>query len=1096
MSIAQTIQSIFQQKEQVSQVKQQVEQFNPQIQQSRQQLSRATPTSQTQIRSMEQQRAISKEAALQDLYGTEQQLKQAEQDVQSYASSPAGIIQYAKESGIAPKVEYRSIGYIQNGKIVRDTAPVYIYDTPYGKVEDTGQFNQMKANVQFNQDVQAYGKSGDITKLMAKYNLNTEQAVQAVSNVKQQQEFNQYLTNLKQQGINPITETKNGTTSIIGYEDTNTGMSYSVASLMNAKTPTQQSVYINPLEQIGQSRMSTLQSPAIPTMGLKDTIKGLASLIPSVRETVPSLKYQDPYQQYTTQMSSIKNLYSLGYTPVKVAETLANAQITVQSPNLFVPQSVTHGGEYIMPGTKVVTSPVGVLRDIGGLAESSVKQVSKGVNALANLIPAPDSTKTLIPQRATYNPYQEVGQVYFKPENNPRDPFLLNMATSLVLAPVELGANVLTGTSKALDINLPKEQRFGGALTAASSAGLLLLPAAIKKLSPSYIVEERIAKISGKDLQVLQNLEPTRVARQGDVIISEWDNIVARGRKASFGREVTVTKKGVIDNLLNRPGKVLSRKDSIEALKDLGFSNNQAKKYLQRKSLEEINQEFVGSARLVTSSNSEPFVTFKGKLIEKPKLVEGYKSSQASQTNFLGEGTLSSSSELGLFKGTQSSTKFFLKNDIPYSKLSQRGKSTDLSEVYSASKEIKSGSVAIKGKEFDIVKPYTDYQEVSIFKSLSPTKRKFDVSFSKVRQVETGTTPVEATFAKPFEAKSIIIKEKLNPKKVKFTDKQAKEIKDTLTKIYGKLDKNPKPEIIKVTSTPAQKLVPSIKSKVLEPTSLISRPTESIYQGSRYGLLYSIKDIQMEYPKRTRYNPQAFQETYSPTSSDNLSNIPKEKVYSPTTEAQAVERAVANFENSLSININSNASKNFDKQSDKLGNSELNKSYPIGKNYQGQLSRQDSLSKQVQQPKQVTLQPPVNIQRPNTPPPDITKTRNKLPRIFIPNDNEPLSIKKPIKVKKTQLLTVELRRKGKFTPIAKVKGDISKALQIGKIAARRSIGASIRIKGEQGYLNLNPTQEFRKSKSNKDPFSLIQRKSARLNTPQERLAILESRRRR
>lgn len=99
-----------------------------------------------------------------------------------------------------------------------------------------------------------------------------------------------------------------------------------------------------------------------------------------------------------------------------------------------------------------------------------------------------------------------------------------------------------------------------------------------------------------------------------------------------------------------------------------------------------------------------------------------------------------------------------------------------------------------------------------------------------------------------------------------------------------------------------------------------------------------------------------------------------------------------------------------------------------------------------------------------------------------------LKIRTRIKRLKELPLTIEIRRKGIFKPIAQVK-DLGKAIQIGKAEARKTLAASFRIKGPKGYLSLQPTQEFRKSKQMKDPFSLIQVSRARLTSPTERKEI-------
>ena len=100
---------------------------------------------------------------------------------------------------------------------------------------------------------------------------------------------------------------------------------------------------------------------------------------------------------------------------------------------------------------------------------------------------------------------------------------------------------------------------------------------------------------------------------------------------------------------------------------------------------------------------------------------------------------------------------------------------------------------------------------------------------------------------------------------------------------------------------------------------------------------------------------------------------------------------------------------------------------------------------------------------------------------------------KGIKLKKTGLLTVEFRRKGKFTQIAKVK-DIGSALAIGKLKARKTLGASFRIKSDKGYLSFKPSEEFGLGSKGRDSTILVQRATSRLSSRPERLEIIKSRR--
>jgi hypothetical protein len=105
-------------------------------------------------------------------------------------------------------------------------------------------------------------------------------------------------------------------------------------------------------------------------------------------------------------------------------------------------------------------------------------------------------------------------------------------------------------------------------------------------------------------------------------------------------------------------------------------------------------------------------------------------------------------------------------------------------------------------------------------------------------------------------------------------------------------------------------------------------------------------------------------------------------------------------------------------------------------------------------------------------PPPITPTKQK------PKE-EKITQKAP-----SVSFTAELRRAGKFQAIGKA-STAERATALGKEAARRTLGASIRVKTPKGsYLTFAPSDEFRLSK--KSPTVLVQRQGARLTTATER----------
>jgi hypothetical protein len=95
--------------------------------------------------------------------------------------------------------------------------------------------------------------------------------------------------------------------------------------------------------------------------------------------------------------------------------------------------------------------------------------------------------------------------------------------------------------------------------------------------------------------------------------------------------------------------------------------------------------------------------------------------------------------------------------------------------------------------------------------------------------------------------------------------------------------------------------------------------------------------------------------------------------------------------------------------------------------------------------------------------------------------------------KKGGLFITELRRGGKFKAIGR-SGSPEQALGIGKMAARGTLGASIRVKTPGGkFLRFTPGEEFRLGQGGRNANILTQRSTARLSSAGERKEILFAR---
>lgn len=143
-------QMMAQRKQELEAAKKQVTGFIPRIMQTTSQLFRQTPQGQVAVRSAESQRIQAKAIAEQQIQQAESSLETYQKEFESYLKSPSGIIQYAKETGIAPKVTYRNVVVSDAGGSYNASLPVYIYETPYGTYEDTGEVGSYLAKKEYS----------------------------------------------------------------------------------------------------------------------------------------------------------------------------------------------------------------------------------------------------------------------------------------------------------------------------------------------------------------------------------------------------------------------------------------------------------------------------------------------------------------------------------------------------------------------------------------------------------------------------------------------------------------------------------------------------------------------------------------------------------------------------------------------------------------------------------------------------------------------------------------------------------------------------------------------------------------------------------
>ncbi len=122
----------------------------------------------------------------------------------------------------------------------------------------------------------------------------------------------------------------------------------------------------------------------------------------------------------------------------------------------------------------------------------------------------------------------------------------------------------------------------------------------------------------------------------------------------------------------------------------------------------------------------------------------------------------------------------------------------------------------------------------------------------------------------------------------------------------------------------------------------------------------------------------------------------------------------------------------------------------------------------------------------------------RTPQIVLPKQTMVQRYTEPFKTisrPKQSLYVAEARRYGKWMPVSKA-NPYGRSLMIGAEKTRKTLGASFRLReaGTGKLVALKPFGEFGKSKSGKDPFSLIQSRSKRLSHPLEVAEIKGARR--
>ena len=122
-------------------------------------------------RVLKERKRIKTKALRKEVPEARRQISVYKTELQSYLSTPSGIVQYAREEGISPSVSYESTVVVNSlGQEVTGTFPVYTYRTPYGTyvdrsaVESAQQTSQLRITASSLTPIQVAAKFGGSAK--------------------------------------------------------------------------------------------------------------------------------------------------------------------------------------------------------------------------------------------------------------------------------------------------------------------------------------------------------------------------------------------------------------------------------------------------------------------------------------------------------------------------------------------------------------------------------------------------------------------------------------------------------------------------------------------------------------------------------------------------------------------------------------------------------------------------------------------------------------------------------------------------------------------------------------------------------------------
>jgi hypothetical protein len=999
---------------------------------------------------LEQQRFSAKSGAEQQLSQQEQAIKDYEQQFQEYLKSPSGIIQSAKEGLGNVSVRYEKVAFGTGSKAAgtygysEQEVPVYTYTTPYGTFEDKSALQSAQGKVSYEAQKQTY----DVSKA----------------------QYEQQLADLLKQGLTPV---YSGAT-LTGFKDT-------LASNQFVPISTLETGYTRTQPTIEQPKTYTLPAQQTTPKGLFETIGGTL--------------FKEPTQVQTTGyvLPSITPLPSAPRMETYFGQsTISPKNIGTFKDVLWAPFGIAGIGAKGIGGF--------VSWELGGLRRLAYGEPKGKVGELIrNVIPKQEQFKEVTipaqtfayPTKSTmakgYDPFQIV-----IPESKVMKPSFTEtliggagLASTIgiySLIPMAIASPMLIGegVATAKDITKTPAERFLGIAEAGLGAyygGKVLYKYArtptikYREMFPQERLQQR--EVVGRPQERITHIDPF-----GNVITQENFPVAGRQEIISAGRR-TIVSETWRDILGLKPvyeGVPWAQPGAKQYLFKSKFLNIYEKKGYQ------AAQELLTTRTKLTPSEvssilqlRKPTVAMQvykgmGILTTTPKITTVDYSIKSDFLNYPRTAdVVKIQNKFFPIRTRYAPTEELLINirkipleELPGGKLLTKSivtttKLADISKTGSLSLGIgEQGKLTKTYDVFGITEPIKKVQIGEVFKTggvskqIIPLERYWKpVPYTK-SLVVTGEPSLLITTESPISVRDIITPTKPTFGKVTFTTEQAKEIVKTLNSIYGKptLAEMQAAKLSFVAKNVKELLptglIPPSKTVAFAKTILVSKALTT--SGTFAGMTQAVKSAMSLKPSQALKTNEVLKTTE--ISKPMVITIPKIKTAVIPTEILATTLAVLPATKPITIPI--------------VEPIVLPKIIPITI------------------PKATTYPPYI-------PPPVITF---KLPPVRRPGMGTGFKVKR--RTKPSGRFTTFLRRRGKFVPIASVP-TIQQAVEIGKRAARQTLGASIRVKGPRGFIPFAPQQEFRLGRMGKEPFTLVQRAPARLSSLGERREIKRTR---